>query len=134
MGCGQISGRAMWDIAVTVPTYPSHRYRAVGNGIKLTVFLHLRNNFCVAGDAVGLYPLESIFTASQVIAVGTESHGDGMVVAVSRFGDHLVDEGISRQVTVDTACFLAVGTVLPGCVVCVHGVAIDADLRIAGKV
>ena len=85
----------------------------------------------MAGNAVILDSFRRVATDPKVVAVGFKGHGNGMVVAISCLGQHLVDKRIPRQVAVDTSCPVPVGAVLPGGIMGDHGMAIDANLGVA---
>ena len=57
-----------------------------------------------------------------------------MIISIPGFSEHFVHETVPRQVAVDTGCSFPVRTVLPGCIMRVHGVAGDTNFRIARHV
>ena len=71
---------------------------------------------------------------TKIIAVGLQGHGHGMVIPIPCLGQHLIGEGISRQMTIDAGRSIPMRTVLPGFKGGYHGVTGDANLRLARQV
>ena len=88
----------------------------------------------MAADAVVLNPPGGVVGDAQVVPVGFEGHGQRVAVAVARLGQHLVEEGVVRQVAVHAGGPGPVRTVLPGVVQGLHGVTGDAHHRVTRQV
>jgi hypothetical protein len=119
---------------MAIPTATSHGDIIVKLTVQLTVFHHLRYGFTVARYAIVLDPLCGIVSDPQVIAIGAQCHGHRMIEAIFGFGQHFVGKGITRQMTVNATGLLAMRAVLPGRIMGVHSVAVDADLWISGEI
>ena len=117
---------------MTLPAPPSHLHAAVRDfSIERTVRRHLRDNLTVAGNAVVLNSSGGVGADTEIIAIGFEGHGHGMIVTVLCLGEHFVQESITGQMAINAGRPVPMGTVLPGVIMDGHGVTIDTNLGIA---
>ena len=85
----------------------------------------------MAGNAVSLNPAPGAFAYPDVLSlICTKSHGKGMLESIPGFCDNLVNEGFLRQMAINAGGPLPVRTVLPGRILGVHGMAVDAYLGV----
>ena len=66
--------------------------------------------------------------------LGAKSHGSRVLESIPGLCKNLVSKGLLWQMTIDAVCSIPVRAVLPGCKLCIHGMAVDAYFRIFWKI
>jgi hypothetical protein len=128
---GQASGGAMRYCPVTTPAFAVELLTTGFCRVQFAIFEHLGDNFIVTVNTIVLYPLPGAFAYPDILTlIGFECHGIGMIEAVPGFCDNLVNKRLLWQMAIHTGGPLPVRTVLPGGILGVHGMAIDAYLRV----
>lgn len=102
--------------------------------VSISIISDLANKRGMAGNAVSLNPVGTIPADHNPLLEGIEGKSSRVIPTVPGLGQILIEKTISRQMTFNAGCLTGVGAVLPGSILGVHYMAIDAGLRIVRQV